>query len=116
MICYRAQPPPSPARRLPRRFLAVTTVWIVGRFCKPADFAFPPSAPEWKMLWGRGAVHFRHWSAPVPTTQATDPYVQQVGPNAGGITSRGGSAPADLYAYSSGYYFARGTAYVFDGI
>lgn len=68
------------------------------------------------MLWGRGAVHLRHWSAPVPTTQATDPYVQQASPNASGTTGRGGSAPAELYAYSSGYYFVRGKAYAFKGI
>jgi hypothetical protein len=96
-------------------FLAVTAVWIAGRLRRPADFPFPPPAPGWAVLWGRSAVHFRHWSPPVPNTQAADPYVKQAGVNSSGTTGRGSAGPAGLYAHSDGYYFARGVAYAFHG-
>ena len=94
-------------------FLAVTTVWAVARLRQPANFELPPAAPGWDVLWARDFVQIRHWSAPVPTTQVSELSVQLASPNSWGIFARGGSVSADLYAHSSGYFWAGGLAYAF---
>ena len=94
-------------------FVAITTIWAVARLRQPANFAFPPAAPGWTVLFGRGFLQIRHWAAPVPTTQVADLHIQFAAPTSWGTSVSGGSAPADLYAHSSGYYWAGGLAYAF---
>lgn len=94
-------------------FLAVTAVWVIGRFQPPSrDFAFPP-APGWTMMWGRSAVHFRRWDPPVPTAQLA--IAPTVGVNATGYAGSESSDPLGFYASGNGHYYTGGTAWGFRG-